>query len=113
MSAFDEKLNYLLDEAGKLGLNVNPELFTKVVKGLGPSIYNEDASLVSTSDPDEMSRVKENFIQKKLGVTEDAAIKSAIEEVTAQFGSSNRSKHRAIFYYLLVERFGKASLYND
>ncbi len=113
MNAFDEKLSYLMAEASKLGLNINADLFAKVAKGLGPSLYNDDASLVSSSDKEEMKRVKDNFLAGKLGITDSAAMDEALEEVTAQFGSSNRNKHRAIFYYLLVEKFGKASVYAD
>ena len=61
MSQFDEKIAFLLNEAAKLGLTINADLFIKVVKGLGPSIYNDDAALVSASDPSEIKRVKESF----------------------------------------------------
>lgn len=113
MSAFDDKLDFLLGEANKLGLNVNLDLFSKVAKGLGPSLYSDDASLVSSSDPDELNRVKTSFLMGKLGISDDKAMDDALEEVIAQFGSSNRFKYRAIFYYLLVEKFGKASIYGD
>lgn len=113
MSAFDDKLDFLLGEATKLGLNVNLDLFSKVAKGLGPSLYSDDASLVSSSDPDELMRVKTSFLMGKLGISDDKAMDDALEEVIAQFGSSNRSKYRAIFYYLLVEKFGKASIYSN
>lgn len=113
MSAFDDKLDFLLGEATKLGLNINLDLFSKVAKGLGPSLYSDDAALVSSSDPDEMNRVKTSFLNGKLGITDDQAIEEALAEVVAQFGSSNRNKYRAIFYYLLVEKFGKASVYGD
>lgn len=113
MSAFDDKLDFLLGEATKLGLNVNVGLFTKVAKGLGPSLYSDDAALVSSSDPEELNRVKTSFLNGKLGITDEQAIDDAMAEVIAQFGSSNRNKYRAIFYYLLVEKFGKASVYSD
>lgn len=113
MAAFEDKLNHLVSEASKLGLNVDEGLLGKVAKGLGPALYNDDASLVSTSDPEEMARVKSNFLMKKLGLTDDKAMDDAIAEVSAQFGSSNRNKFRAIFYYLLVEHFGKAGEYNE
>ena len=58
-------------------------------------------------------RVKTSFLNGKLGITDDQAIEEALAEVVAQFGSSNRNKYRAIFYYLLVEKFGKASVYGD
>ena len=113
MSTFDEKMSLLKADAAALGLYVDEELFTRVAKALGPSLYQDDASLVSVSDPDEMARVKQHFLTGKLGITDAAAMDAAISEVVAQFGKSNRNKHRAIFYYLLVEKFGKAAVYSD
>lgn len=113
MSSYQEKLSYLLDEAGKLGIDVDQTLFERVTKSLGPALYNEDSSLVSSSDPEELARVRKNFLQGKLGILDEATCNAAIEEVIAQFGNSNRNKHRAIFYYLLVVKFGKAGLYSE
>lgn len=113
MSQFDEKISFLLNESAKLGLVINADLFIKVVKGLGPSIYNDDSSLVSTSDPNEINRVKENFLIAKLGVSNQKEMDAAISDVIQQFGSTNRNKFRAIFYYLLVKKLGKEHLYKD
>ncbi len=112
MSQFDDKMNDYLGSAKELGVKVNQDLLTKVAKGLGPSIYNNDSAMVSSSDKEELNHVKENFLKKKLGLTDDAAMDAAIEKVVNIFGSSNRSKYRALFYYLLVVEFGKESVYN-
>ena len=87
------------------------ELLRKVAKGLGPSIYNEDAARVSISDKEETDRVKKNFLIKKLGLEDSEALDEAIAEVGEWFGSSNRNKFRAMFYYKLVLKFDKASVY--
>ncbi len=101
-SALTDKLNISdFDEA----------LLTKVAKGLGPSIYNTDSSLVSCSDQTEKDRVKANFLIKKLGLADSAELDAAINTVCDVFGSSNRSKHRAIFYYLLVKNLGQEAFY--
>lgn len=113
MSQFDEKVNFMKEEAARLGWSVDTELLTKVAKGLGPSIYNEDSSTVASSDKDEISRVKDNFLKGKLGCTDEAAMDQAIAEVIEAFGSSNRNKYRILFYYLLAEKLGKQSAYND
>jgi hypothetical protein len=39
------------------------------------------------------------------------ALDEAIHEVANMFGSSNKNKHRAIFYTLLVEKFKKENIY--
>ncbi len=113
MNQFDEKLAFLIHEAAKLKLNINADLFIKVAKGLGPSLYRDDASLVSSSDAEELNRVKEHFLKDKLGITNHKEMDKAIAEVVDQFGSGNKSKYRALFYYLLVENLGKSHLYAD
>ena len=113
MSKFDEALDtYKSDLTEKLGIaNIDHELLVAVAKGLGPSIYNKDSSLVSSSDKAELDRVKERFLIGKLGLTDGPELDAAILEVVEAFGSGNRSKHRAIFYYLLAQKFEKKSVY--
>ncbi len=113
MSKFDEAVaHYKEAMSGKLGMSaVNDELLTAVAKSLGPSIYLADASLVSCSDKTERDRVKNNFLIKKLGMTDAPELDAAIMEVCHKFGDANRSKHRAVFYYLLVEKFGKQEMF--
>ena len=36
---------------------------------------------------------------------------AAIQEVVEKFGSSNRNKHRVVFYYLLAQKFGKEAMF--
>lgn len=112
MSKFEEAMETYKAEMKKLGVSVDEDLLTKVAKGLGPSIYNRDASLVSSTDVEELNRVKENFLIKKLGLSDGDNLDEAIKEVVDTFGSSNRNKHRAIFYYLLTKKFNKEAIYN-
>jgi hypothetical protein len=109
MSKFDDVLAGYADDAKKLG--VDSELLAKVTKGLGPSIYNADSSKVSGSDKAEIDRVKTNFLSKKLGITDEAAMDAAIAEVIEAYGKSNPNKHRAIVYALLVMKFKKEGVY--
>ncbi len=111
MSKFDEALETYKKEMTKLNITWDDDLLKSVTKSLGPSIYNNDASKVSSSDKTELDRVKTNFINKKLGVTDDAAIETAITKVVEQFGSSNPNKYRAIFYYLLAKEFKKEEIF--
>ncbi len=111
MSKFQENLDLYQGEMKKLGISYDLDFFTAVTKGLGPSIYNKDASKVSCSDQSELDRVKANFLIKKLGLTDGPELDAAIKEVCETFGSSNRNKFRAIFYYLLAVKFNKQSVY--
>lgn len=112
MSKFDEAIASYQDQVKELKLNLDSDLLVKVAKGLGPSIYNADAEKVSSSDPEELGRVKTNFLIKKLGLKDSPELDAAIEEVVEQLGSSNRNKYRAVFYALLVKKFKKEDIYS-
>jgi hypothetical protein len=112
MSKRDEKIVLYTEEANKFNTSVDTDLLTKVVVGLGPSIYNADAEKVSCSDQSELDRLRDNFLKKKLGLTNsDDELGAAIKEVCEAMGSSNRNKYRAVFYYMLTVKFNKASIY--
>jgi hypothetical protein len=111
MATFAETLDKYKAELDSLGISYEEGLLSAVAKGLGPAIYNDDSSRVSSSDPDELARVKNSFLIGKLGLADGPELDTAIQGVVDQMGSSNRNKYRAIFYYLLVVKFGKASVY--
>ena len=113
MTKTEEKIEFYIEEMGKLGISFEKDLFTKVVKGLGPSIFKKDAELVSSSDDSEIETVKKNFLIKKHGLESGEAIDKAVAAVVEKMGSSNRNKYRAIFYYLLVEDLKLAANYAD
>jgi Asp/Glu/hydantoin racemase len=113
MSKFDDCMAKYTDSLSKqsVAVTVNEALLTKVAKGLGPSIYLGDASMVSCSDQSELDRVKNNFLIKKMGLADGANLDAAIKTVCDQMGTANRTKHRAVFYYLLVENLGLQGKY--
>jgi len=111
MATFVETFDKYKSELDTLGISYDEALLSAVTKGLGPAIYNEDSSRVSSSDPDELARVKTNFLIGKLGLKDSPELDQALLDVIEQLGSSNRNKYRAIFYYLLVVKLGKASVY--
>ena len=112
MSKFDEALDKYRSSMSDVGLPAPDDaLLTAVAKGLGPSIYLADASKVSCSDKTETDRVKNNFLIGKLGCPDGDNLDAAIKAVCSQMGSSNTSKHRAVFYYLLVKQLGLESKY--
>lgn len=111
MSKFDEKVALYKKFMDDRNLPVNLELLTAVTKGLGPSIYKKDAETVSGSDPKELLTVKNNFLIKKLGLADSPALDQAIDEVMQEIGRSERSKYRAVVYYLLTKKFNKENVY--
>ncbi|TSE04068.1 DUF2853 family protein [Aquimarina algiphila] len=112
MSKRDELIaKYAADIKDKIGETPDMDLLTKVTIGCGPSIYNSDASTVSGSDEKELATVKQNFLIKKLGLSDGAKLDEAIASVIEKYGKSNRNKYRAVVYYLLTKHFGKESAY--
>jgi hypothetical protein len=78
-----------------------------IVKYCGPSLKNRDAALVSFTDKDELKRVREGFLKKKLGLTKpDAELDKAIEVVGGKM-KKDHTRNRVTVYYLLAEHFGK------
>ncbi|MBU3821471.1 DUF2853 family protein [Flavobacteriaceae bacterium XHP0103] len=112
MSKRDELIaKYAEDLKEKCGVTADIDLLTKVTVGLGPSIYNADSSTISGSDDSELATVKNNFLIKKLGLSDSAELDKAIDAVLETYGKSNRNKYRAVVYYLLVKHFKKESVY--
>ncbi|NQZ43344.1 MAG: DUF2853 family protein [Flavobacteriaceae bacterium] len=113
MSKKDELVaKYATDIKEKFGETPDMDLLNKVAIGLGPAIYNLDASKVSGSDDKELETVKNNFLMKKLGLSEGPELMEAINKVIEAYGRSEKNKHRAVIYYQLARHFGKESVYN-
>lgn len=112
MSKRDDLIaKYAGDIETKCGMKPDMKLLTAVTIGCGPSIYNSDASTVSAGDPKELDRVKKNFLIKKLGLKDSPKLDEGIQAAIDTYGRSNRSKYRAVVYYLLVKHFRKGSVY--
>jgi hypothetical protein len=112
MSKRDDLIaKYAADLKEKCGVDADMDLLTKVTIGCGPSIYNKDSSTVSSSDSKELETVKNNFLIKKLGLSDSEDLDGAIDAVMEQYGKSTKAKYRAVVYYLLTKHFGKEGVY--
>lgn len=113
MGKRDEKIaKYAEDLKSKCGMKPDMDLLTKVTIGCGPSIYNPDAETVASSQEHELETVKDNFLVKKLGLTDGPQLMDAINAVIETYGKSERNKYRAVVYYMLVKHFGKEAVYS-
>lgn len=110
MSQFQEQVEKAKSQLENLSINVDDVLLEKVAKGLGPSIYNTDSSLVATSDKSELETVQKNFVTKKLGISDEAQAKEAVDAVAEQMKGESR-KMRIAFYYLLTKKLGMEAIY--
>lgn len=112
MSKRDDLIaKYAEDLKSKVGITPDMDLLKKVTIGCGPSIYNADASTVAGSQPKELETVKNNFLIKKLGLSDGPKLDEAIAAVIEKYGKSERNKYRAVIYYMLTVHFGKESVY--
>jgi hypothetical protein len=98
------------DDIKRYQPNVNEKAVAGIVKHLGIALKSADASLVSCSSKDELARVRESWLKKKLALTEDdAALDKAIADICTTMKGDNK-KNRVTFYYLLAEKYGKLAL---
>ena len=92
MSKFDEAIETYKASMTKMGMEYDEDLLKKVAKGLGPSIYNKDASLVSTSDKEELDRVKstcknpDNVKTMVFDLNHYANMKTIVDDALRAFG---------------------------
>ncbi len=108
ISNFDQAIStyhhYLTHDLGVTDLHEG--LLYSITRELGTAIFHPDASLVACSDSAERTRIKQNFLNIRLGLHHNEQLDHAIENVCQQMGSDNRRKHRAVFYYLLTRQLG-------
>ena len=64
--------NYV-DEIKRYQPQVNEKAVAAIVKHLGIALKSPDASMVSCSSKDELARVRESWLKKKLAMTADDA----------------------------------------
>jgi Protein of unknown function (DUF2853) len=112
MSKRDELIaKYAEDLKNKCKMTPDMALLTKVTIGCGPSIYSKDSETVAASQPTELETVRKNFLVKKLGLKDGPQLMDAINSVIETYGKSERSKYRAVIYYMLTKHFGKEAVY--
>ena len=83
----------------------------KIVNYCGIALQSRDGQLVAMADPKECETVRENFLKKKLGLTQsDAVLDEAIQSVR-EVMKADRTKNRVTVYYLLTKHFGALNLF--
>lgn len=102
---------YADDLKNKCGMSADMDLLTKVTIGCGPAIYDADASTVAATQDHEIETVKNNFLIKKLGLSDGPELLAAINKAIEIYGKSERNKYRVVVYYMLTKHFGKESVY--
>ncbi|MCF6347737.1 MAG: DUF2853 family protein [Flavobacteriaceae bacterium] len=105
MSELAEKLAKLKDQAvsqlNDSGVSsIDHDLLDDLVGRMKLIVDNQDAVLVSGTDPSELDTVRANFVVKKLGIDDKDKAMAAINKVVGKM-SGIRMKNRAAFYYMV------------
>lgn len=96
-----------IDNIKKYTSSVNEEAVAGIVRHCGIALRSRDASLVAGTDPEELKRVRESWLKKKLALADaDADLDKAIQAVITKM-KAERAKERVTVYYLLAEHYGK------
>ena len=105
MATKEEKIEQYEAQLKDLGVAVDTAMLLEITNGLGPANYNEDASYVAATDPEEVKRVYTNFVADELAISDEEKGMAAINEVLEMMTGINK-KHRAVVYYLLAKKLG-------
>ena len=92
--------------------NANEKAIEGIVRYCGIALQKRDSSLVSFTDKEEVGRVRNNFLKKKLALTNsDAELDKAIMLVGDKM-KEDQTRNRVTVYYLLADHFGKLSTFS-
>jgi Protein of unknown function (DUF2853) len=92
-------------------LVLNNAALAGIVRHLGIALRGKDSALVAASDPGELTRLREGFMKKKLGLTQsDRELDTALKDILGRM-ATERGKSRVTVCYLLAEKFGKLSMF--
>lgn len=90
---------------------VNQAALDAMAKNYALVLSKKDSEYVACGDESERDTVRENFLKKKLGLSQpDAELNTAIEAVCVTM-KDERFKSRLAFYYLLADKFGKLGIF--
>ncbi len=95
----------------RLDISYDAKLLKEIAKSCGPSIFNNDASIVSSHDKTELVNIKNNFLIKKLGLVDSRELDHAIQDVIKMTEGLNGKTYRVVFYYFLVNRLDQSNFF--
>lgn len=99
-----------ISDIKKYTSNVDEAAVSGIMKHLGIALRSRDSALVASTDAEEMRRVRDSWLKRKLQIPgSDAELDQAIKAVVEKM-KGERMKQRVTVYYLLAERFKKLDL---
>lgn len=99
-------MDYLAD-VKKYSDTVDEAVVASMEKTYKLVLSKPDTAVVAMGDPTERATVRQNFLKKKLGLTQpDEELDAAITAVAAKMKGVTR-RNRLTVYYLLADHFDK------
>lgn len=99
------------DAVRKYVSNVNTAALDGMAKNYALALSNKDSQYVAASDESERATVRDNFLKKKLGLTNSDAELDAAVVAVGETMKADRMKSRLAFYYILAEKFNKLDMF--
>jgi len=100
-----------LEEIQKYDAKADAAIVEKMAKTYRLVLSKRDSAYVAVSDENELKTVRENFLKKKLGLTDSDDKLDAIIAGVADQMKDDRMKERLTFYYLCAKKAGKLSVF--
>lgn len=95
----------------KYAPNADDAIIAAIIRYCGVALNSRDSALVAFSDKEELGRVRDSFLKKKLGLKlADDALDTAIAEVGKRL-KGVRNRNRVTVYYLLAEQLDRLSAF--
>jgi len=101
-----------LEEIQKYDAKADAAVVDKMAKTYRLVLSKRDSAFVAASDEKELKTVRENFLKKKLGMTDSDEKLDAIIAEVANDMKADRMKERLTFYYLCAKKAGKLSVFS-
>ncbi len=95
----------------KYASDADEKIVAGIVRYCGIALRTRDGQLVAMSDKKERELVRQNYLKKKLGLTQDDATLDAAVSAVGGRMKADRTKNRVTVYYLLAEQFGKLGIF--
>ena len=99
-----------VDHAGdvkKYAAGADDAKIKAIIKYIGIGMKTPDGQMVACSSKEELARVRDGWMKKKLAMTgTDADLDKAIKAVCETM-KGDKNKSRVAFYYLLADKAGK------
>ena len=100
---------YFKNIVEKYDADADEAIVKAITSYLGASLNNRDAKYVSCTDETERNTVRDNFLKKKLELSDENDVLDAKVMAVCTEMKPQRMKDRVTFYYLLAKNEGKLS----